>query len=42
MGSAPLLTIGKPTRDEWLDAKYVDRDETQDGRENQEMSYDQH
>jgi len=42
MGSAPLLTMGKPTRDEWLNAKYVDTEGTQDGRENQEMSHDQY
>jgi hypothetical protein len=42
MESAPLLTIDKPTRYEWLNAKYVDREETQDGRENQEMSYELH
>ncbi|MNH43689.1 hypothetical protein D3C79_1056590 [compost metagenome] len=40
MESAPLLTIDKPTRDEWLNAKYVDREETQDGLENQEMPYE--
>jgi hypothetical protein len=39
MGSAPLLTMGKPTRDKWLNAKYVDREETQDGLENQEISH---
>jgi hypothetical protein len=40
MESAPLLTIDKPTRDEWLNAKYVDREVIQDGLENQEMPYE--